>query len=89
MVTLQRNYLAITIAVATANDCLTAVILNAGDIDILIASRKNHAIDQNNKNIPLKNKKVEQVEPVQINIHQSNNSRKDLSWLHFNNKPRV
>ena len=32
---------------------------------------------------------MELVEPVQINIHQSDNYRKDFSWLHFDNEPRV
>ena len=34
------------------------------------------------------NKEVEPVQPVQMNIYQSNTYRKDLSWLHFNNEPR-
>ena len=28
-------------------------------------------------------------QPVQINICQSNTYRKDLSWLHFDNEPKV
>ena len=32
---------------------------------------------------------VEPVEPVQMNIYQSNTYRKDLSWLNFDNEPRV
>ena len=32
---------------------------------------------------------MEPVEPVQMNIYQSNTYRKDLSWLHFDNEPRV
>ena len=32
---------------------------------------------------------VEPVEPVQMAIHQSNNYRKDLSWLYFNDEPRA
>ena len=32
---------------------------------------------------------MELVEPVQINIYQSNTNRKPLSWLHFDNEPRV
>ena len=27
------------------------------------------------------------VQPVQMNIYQNNNYRKDLSWLHFNDEP--
>ena len=32
---------------------------------------------------------MEPVEPVQKNIYQSNTFRKDLSWLHYDNEPRV
>ena len=32
---------------------------------------------------------MEPVEPVKMNIYQSNTCRKHLSWLHFNNEPRV
>ena len=32
---------------------------------------------------------MEPVEPVQKNIYQSNTYRKDLSWLHFDDEPRV
>ena len=32
---------------------------------------------------------MEPVEPVQMNIYQSNTYKKDLSWLHFGNKLRV
>ena len=32
---------------------------------------------------------VEPVEPVQINIYQSNTFRKDLHWPHFDDEPRV
>ena len=32
---------------------------------------------------------MESVEPIQINIYQSYAYRKDLSWLHFDNEPRV
>ena len=37
----------------------------------------------------LENKELEPVRPVQMNIYQGNNYRKDLSWLHFNNDSRV
>ena len=50
---------------------------------------ENYAIYQNSKKTSLENKEVEPVESVQMNIYQSNNYRKDLSWLHFNNEPRV
>ena len=29
------------------------------------------------------------VQPVQMNIYQSNTYRKDLSWLHFDDEARV
>ena len=32
---------------------------------------------------------MEPVEPVQMNIYQSRTYRKDLSWLHFEDEPRV
>ena len=32
---------------------------------------------------------MEPVEPVQINIYQSNTCRKDLSWLHFDNVSKI
>ena len=32
---------------------------------------------------------MEPVEPVLKNIYQSNTYRKDLSWPHFNDEPRV
>ena len=32
---------------------------------------------------------MELVQPAQMNIYQSNSYRKDLSWLHFNDEPRV
>ena len=35
------------------------------------------------------NKEVEPVEPVEMNIYQSNIYRKDLNWLLFDNEPRV
>ena len=35
------------------------------------------------------NKEAEPVQSVQMNIDQSNFYRKDLSWLHFDNEPRV
>ena len=36
-----------------------------------------------------KNDEVGSGQPVQINIYQSNNYRKGLYWLNFNNKPWV
>ena len=37
----------------------------------------------------MRKKEVEPVEPVLKNIYQSNTYRKDLSWPHFDNEPRV
>ena len=34
-------------------------------------------------------KVVEPAEPVLKNIYQSSTYRKDVSWPHFNNEPRV
>ena len=45
--------------------------------------------NQNNEQTSLKKKEVEPVEPVLKNIYQSNTYRKDLSWPHFNDEPRV
>ena len=44
---------------------------------------------QNNKYTSLERKGVQPIEPVQKNNYQSNTYRKDLSWLHFDDKPRV
>ena len=58
--------------------------------NILVKSRngekKNHAIYQNNEQTSLKNKEVEPVELVQMNIYQKNTYREDLSWLDFGNE---
>ena len=48
-----------------------------------------NAIQQNNVQTSIENKEVEPVEPVQMNIYQSNTYRKDLSRLHFDDEPRV
>ena len=32
---------------------------------------------------------MEPVEPAQMKIYQSNTYRKDFSWLHFDDEPRV
>ena len=47
---------------------------------------ENHVIYQNTFN---EKKEVEPVEPVQLNIFQSNTYRKVLRWLHFNDQPKV
>ena len=39
--------------------------------------------------LSIENKEVKPVEPVQMNIYQSNTYTKDLSWLCFDNAPRV
>ena len=54
-----------------------------------LQERKIHAINQNNKQTFLENKGMEPVEPVQMNIYQSNTYKKDLSWLHFDDEPKV
>ena len=62
------------------------------DIDILVTSRNcERKIMQSisNEQISLKKKEVEPVEPVLKNIYQSSTYRKDLSCLHFDDKPRV
>ena len=62
------------------------------DIDILVTSRNSDwkvTVYQNNKQTSLKNKEVEPIEPVQMNIYQSNTCIKDLSLLHFKNEPRA
>ena len=62
------------------------------DIDILVTSRNNdRKIMQsiNNKQTSLKKKEVEPAEPVLRNIYQSNTYRKNLSWSHFDDEPRV
>ena len=51
--------------------------------------QKIHVMYQNNEKTSLENKEVETVEPVHMNIYQSNTYREDLRWLHFNNMPRV
>ena len=38
---------------------------------------------------PWKIKRVKPVEPVQMNIYQSNTYRKDVSLLHVDDEPRV
>ena len=56
------------------------------DIDILVPSMNgNRKIMQTY----LEKKEVETAQPVQMNIYHSNTHRKDLSWLHFHDKPRV
>ena len=49
----------------------------------------SHAIYSDYEQTYPQNKKVEPVEPVQMNICQSNTYRKDLDWLHFDIEARV
>ena len=61
----------------------------AVDIDILVTSRngdKNPAIFQNNEQTSLEKKEMKPVEPVLKSICTC---RKDLSWPHFDDEPRV
>ena len=61
------------------------------DRDILLASRNgDRKIMQSMKKRVdlLDNKEVEPVEPLQMNIYQSNIYRKSLNWLHFEDEPR-
>ena len=48
---------------------------------------EKYPIYQNNEQITLKNKEVEPIELVQMNIYQSKTYRKDLNWLHFDDEP--
>ena len=63
------------------------------DIDILVTSRNGDRKIMQSIRItsrpPLEKKEVEPVEPVLKNIYQSNTYRKDLSWPHFDDEPRV
>ena len=61
------------------------------DIDILVTSRNGHRKIMQSIRITsrLEKKEVEPVEPVLKNIYQSNTYRKDLSWPHFDDEPRV
>ena len=62
------------------------------DMDILVTSKNgDRKIMQsiNKAQTLLENEEVEPVEPVQINIEESNTNTKDLRWPHFKNEPRV
>ena len=61
-------------------------------IDILVTSRNgDRKIIQSIRitTTLLKSNEVEPVEPVQMNIYQSNTYRKDLHLLHCDDEPRV
>ena len=49
----------------------------------------NYAIYENNEQISHENNVTEPVHPIHMNFYQSYIYRKDLSWLHFYNGPRV
>ena len=51
--------------------------------------QKNSANCKNNMWISYKDKEVEPVEPVHMNIYQSNTYRKGSSWLHFDDEPKA
>ena len=60
-------------------------------MNVLVTPRngdRKNAVYQNNEQTFLQNKDVEQLEPVQMNIYQSNTYTKDLSFLHLKDEPR-
>ena len=62
------------------------------DIDILVTSKngdRKMMVYHINEQTTVKNKEVEPVEPVKMNIYQSNTYRKDLIWLHLDDEPSV
>ena len=61
------------------------------DIDILVISRNVDRKVMQSIRITSKppSTKVETVEPVLKNIHQSNTHRKDFSWPHFDDESRI
>ena len=61
------------------------------DIDILVTSRNGDTKIMQSIRIrsrPLEKKEMEPFEPVLKNTYQSSTYRKDLSWSHFDDKPR-
>ena len=50
---------------------------------------KNHSIYQNKPPSRKRKEELEPVEPALKNIYQSNTYKKDLSWPHFEDEPRV
>ena len=52
-------------------------------------SKQNIAQVESGMKIDLQREQEQPVQPIQINIYQSNTYRKELSWLHFDNEPRV
>ena len=63
------------------------------DIDILWRSRNGDKKNKQSIRImswpPSRKMEVESVEPVLKNIYHSNTYRKDLSWPHLDDEPRV
>ena len=63
------------------------------DIDILVTCRNGHRKIMQSIRIksrpPSRKKEAEPVEPVPKTIYKSNAYRKDLSWSHFDDEPRV
>ena len=55
---------------------------------LTVKGKKHYAIYQNNEQTSLEKKEVEPLQPIQMNIYQSNTYRKNLSWLHFDDEPR-
>ena len=49
----------------------------------------SHEDKENNEWTSHENKEVESVQPVHLNFYRSNAYRKEFSWLHFYNEPRV
>ena len=50
---------------------------------------KNHVTEQSSEQAVQKNVEEGPIHPVQINIFQRNAYKRDLDWLHFDNKPKV
>ena len=66
---------------------LQAGLLNQQSVTLLIETIKKEA--QQTKAYIFQSKKVEQLEPVQMDIDQSHTYRKDLNWQHSDDEPRV
>ena len=63
------------------------------DVDILVTSRNGDRKIMQSITITsrptLRKRKPNHLKPVLKNIYQNNTFRKDLSWPHFDNEPRV
>ena len=51
--------------------------------------KEYHTMYQHNEDNSLQNKEVEPFEPIQMKVYQKHTYRKNLSWLHFDDEPRV